>query len=200
MHPYDVENPDIYINEAISVIERKPAKEIREANARLAKSVKNLRLNENIYVDDEFIQLCEAIEYALLNKPTISNVREYTKTKASLKESVAKNNRNSKERVNSDKMEEKGVENIVEKYNKELNDEEKKLVTEIATSKEKAEKRFTEMKTNLISLLNEKIKNAEESDKKGWQHIYETVSQKQFSIENALSLICDLIELKETIE
>ena len=64
-----------------------------------------------------------------------------------------------------DEMHENGVKELTEKYNKDLNDDEKRLVEEIASSPKKAEKRFNEVKDNLLSDLKTKIQESEGTDK-----------------------------------
>lgn len=197
--PTNVKDPERYVNEAVSVINRYGKDKLTEANSNLIKLVKECGLNENIDIDDETMNLYEAIEYTLLNTPSIFNMKEYIEVKDILRENIERNNQQLNERVDIDKLQEEGVKELTEKYNKELNDDEKRLVEEIASSPKKAEKRFNLIKTNLLDSLKTKIEESEGSDKEGWEHIYETVTNKSFDKETALGVIADMISLKETI-
>jgi hypothetical protein len=198
--PINVVNPDSYVNEAVSVINRYGKKRITEENSKLLKLMKKSGLNENVFITNDTIKLCEAIEYTLLNKPSISNVNEYSKVKSVLKESVERNNREKKECANIDNICESGVKNITEKYSSELNDDEKRLVEEVAGSPKMAEKRFNEIKSSLMSELKARIEESDGVDREGWEHVYETVEKRAFDKNKALDIISDLISLRETIE
>ena len=198
--PTNVVNPDNYVNEAVSVINRYGKKRITEENSKLLKLMKKSGLNENVFITNDTIKLCEAIEYTLLNKPSISNVNEYSKVKSVLKESVERNNREKKECANIDNICESGVKNITEKYSSELNDDEKRLVEEVAGSPKMAEKRFNEIKSSLMSELKDRIEESDGVDREGWEHVYETVEKRAFDKNKALDIISDLISLRETIE
>jgi hypothetical protein len=198
--PINVVNPDSYVNEAVYVINRYGKKRITEENSKLLKLMKKSGLNENVFITNDTIKLCEAIEYTLLNKPSISNVNEYSKVKSVLKESVERNNREKKECANIDNICESGVKNITEKYSSELNDDEKRLVEEVAGSPKMAEKRFNEIKSSLMSELKARIEESDGVDREGWEHVYETVEKRAFDKNKALDIISDLISLRETIE
>lgn len=198
-HPTNVQDAESYVNEAVSVINRYGKDKLTEANSNFIKIVKECGLNENIDIDDETMNLYEAIEFTLLNTPSIFNVKEYIDVKGILKENVEDNNKKLNEKVDIDKLREDGVKAITEKYNSELNDDEKRLVEEVASSPKKAEKRFNLIKERLLESLKTKIEESEGSDKEGWEHIYETVTNKTFDKETALGTIADMISLKETI-
>lgn len=198
-HPFNVKDPEKYVNEAVSVIKRYDNNKITEANSSLIKVVKECGLDENIDIDDETLSLYEAVEFTLLNTPSISNMKEYIDVKDMLRENVERNNTHTKANVDIDRLQDEGVRQIAEKYNRELNDDEKRLVEEIASSPKKAEKRFTIIKENLLSDLQKKINESEGTDKEGWKQIYETVNSKIFDKNSALGVIADMISLKETI-
>ena len=198
--PTDVSDPEMYINEVVSVIKPHRPMDVKKRNSALIKLMKECKLNEAVDIDDDTMNLYEAIEYTFLHRPSIANIKQYANVKGVIKESVERNNKTTFKGMTIDEMHENGVKELTEKYNKDLNDDEKRLVEEIASSPKKAEKRFNEVKDNLLSDLKTKIQESEGTDKEGWEHIYETVNGKTFDKDTALNLIADMISLKETIE
>lgn len=199
-NPKDVENAEVYVNEAISLMERKNRKEVIEENKKLLKLIKKLGVNEGISVDDEKLVLYETIEYTLFNKPTISNIAKYASVKKSLTENVERKNRKSSVRVNLDSVVDNGIEAITEKYNREMNEDEIRLVESFTSSPENAEKNFNKYKAELLEDISKKIEETSAPvDKEGWQHVYETVQNKEFDKDNVLSIVADMASIKEIL-
>ena len=199
-NPVDIKDVENYVNEAISVVNRYGKKKLSEENSKLVKLIKELNINENVEISDDAMDLYEAVEYVLLNEPSISNVKKYSEVKGIIRESIERNNKVSSKKIDMDEIRDNGVKELTEKYNNDLNDDEKRLVEEISGSPKKAEKRFNKIKNSLLSQLQEKINESEGVDKDGWQHIYETVNGKTFEKNTVLNTIADMISLKETIE
>ena len=197
--PVDVDDPETYVNEMVNVIDRVPLDEMSKENSKLISKIKTLGLNENIVLDDETVSLCEAIEYAMTNKPSMSNVEEFASVKKTIAENVKKNRRKSNTGVDLDSMRDEKAEEIANAYEGELNEDEKSLIKDIALSESKALLRFNEVKENLLSILDNKINESEESDKAGWNDVRETVLNKKFDKTKVLNDIADMVSLQETI-
>lgn len=197
--PVNVTNVENYVNEVASVTKRFGQEKLVEENSKLIKFLKKLNINECIDIPDSKIDLYESIEYMLINKPSISNVKEYAEIKSMLRENIEKNNRQSKNRVDVDQIRDNGVDELTEKYDAQFNDDEKQLIEDVASSPKKAERHFNEIKDSLMNQLQDKINESVGSDKEGWEHILKTVESKSFNNDTVLNTISDMIALKETI-
>lgn len=195
----NVVNPATYVNEILSVMDRNALKNTKGENSKLIKEIRSNGFNENVTLDENDIELYEAIQYVMENMPTISNLKKFTSAKSIISENVKNTAKNITENVDMDKLTDDRADKLTEKYNAEMNEEEKNLLKEISLSTEKAEKQFNEMKEELLSILSQKLNECEISDKEGWENIYETVNNKTFNKRNILSDIADMAALMETI-
>lgn len=191
--------PETYVNEILSVMDRNVLKNTKDENSKLIKEIRSNGFNENVTLDENDIELYEAIQYVMENVPTMSNLKKFTSAKSLISENVKNTAKNISENVNMDKLTEDRADKLTEKYNAEMNEDEKNLLKEISLSTEKAEKQFNEMKDDLLSILSQKLNECEISDKEGWENIYETVNNKTFNKKNILSDIADMAALRETI-
>jgi len=150
-NPINVEDAKEYVNEAVSVIKRMPKSVIIENNHKLIEKIKELGLNEAVTITDSENELFEAIEYTIFNAPTVTNINEYANVKKIIVENVELNNEVRPEAMDLDEMYEKKVNEISEKYNNVLNSDEIRLIEEISSSPEKAEKTFNILKNKPLT-------------------------------------------------
>lgn len=196
-NPTNVENPDEYVNEAMSLITRYSKKTIRENNEKLINLFKEYKLNENISVDDNEIELFENIEYLILHNKDFKNINKYNEIQHKLCEYVTENNTMLTESKNIDELYDEKVNEVVRKHENELNEDEMKLVMEV-NDPMKAKKLFSKYKSEVVSLVNEQIK--EGKDIESWNEILNKLNSKVFESKTALTDIAEFIEIKNEIE
>lgn len=196
-NPINVENPDEYVNEAMSLITRYSKKTIRENNEKLINLFQEYKLNENISVDDNEIELFENIEYLILHNKDFKNINKYNEIQHKLCEYVTENNTMLTESKNIDELYDEKVNEVVRKHENELNEDEMKLVMEV-NDPMKAKKLFSKYKSEVVSLVNEQIK--EGKDIESWIEILNKLNSKVFESKTALTDIAEFIEIKNEIE
>ncbi len=197
-NPINVEDAKEYVNEAVSVIKRMPKSVVIENNHKLIEKIKELGLNEAVTITDSENELFEAIEYTIFNAPTVTNINEYANVKKIIVENVELNNEVRPEAMDLDEMYEKKVNEISEKYNNVLNSDEIRLIEEISSSPEKAEKTFNKFKKQTLDSVKKRMDESSDDEKESWKKVYEAVLKKQFDNKNSLSIIADMISLNET--
>ena len=196
-NPVNVANAQEYVNEAVALINQIPAKELRENNEKLVSLFKECGLNENVVMTEDETELYEGIEYMILHKKNFQNINQYNKIQKRLCEYVAENNSLITEGVDLDAMYKEKVDEMVDKHNKELNEDEVKLIRDMSDPK-KAKKLFREYKTSVTALVKEQIEKG--ADVEAWNSILEKVNGKVYEEKTALTDIAELIEIKNEIE
>lgn len=196
-NPINVDNPKEYVAEAISLVTRYSKKTIRENNEKLINLFKEYNLNENISVDDNEIELFESIEYLLLHNKDFKNLTKYNDIQNKLCEYVTENNVMLTESVNVDALYEDKLNEVIDKHDKELNDDEINLIMEV-NDPIKAKKLFSKYKTEVTSLINEQIKSGK--DVESWQDVLDKINSKVYEQKTALTNIAEFIEIKNEIE
>jgi aryl carrier-like protein len=196
-NPINVDNPKEYVAEAISLVTRYSKKTIRENNEKLINLFKEYNLNENISVDDNEIELFENIEYLLLHNKDFKNLTKYNDIQNKLCEYVTENNVMLTESVNVDALYEDKLNEVIDKHDKELNDDEINLIMEV-NDPIKAKKLFSKYKTEVTSLINEQIKSGK--DVESWQDVLDKINSKVYEQKTALTNIAEFIEIKNEIE
>jgi hypothetical protein len=196
-NPINVENPSEYVAEAVSLITRYSGKTIRENNEKLINLFKEYNLNENISVDDSEIELFENIEYMILHNKDFKNINKYNDIQKKLCEYVEENNNVLTESKNIDDLYEGHLNEFVDRYEKELTEDEVKLIMEVKDPA-KAKKLFNKYKTEVTSLVNEQIK--EGKDVESWNEILNKIDSKVYEHKTALTDIAEFIEIKNEIE
>lgn len=196
-NPINVENPDEYVNEAMSLITRYSKKTIRENNEKLINLFQEYKLNENISVDDNEIELFENIEYLILHNKDFKNINKYNEIQHKLCEYVTENNNILTESKNIDDLYEDKLNEFVNKHEKELTQDEVNLIMEVKDPV-KAKKLFNKYKTEVTSLVNEQIK--EGKDAESWNEILNKIGSKVYEHKTALTDIAEFIEIKNEIE
>ncbi len=196
-NPTNVNNPSEYVAEAVSLITRYSGKTIRENNEKLINLFKEYKLNENISVDDSEIELFENIEYMILHNKDFKNINKYNDIQKKLCEYVEENNNVLTESKNIDDLYEGHLNEFVDKYEKELTEDEVKLIMEVKDPA-KAKKLFNKYKTEVTSLVNEQIKKG--NDVESWNEILNKIDSKVYEHKTALTDIAEFIEIKNEIE
>lgn len=196
-NPTNVSNAMEYVSEAISLITHYSPKTIRENNEKLINLFKECKLNENISIDDNEIELFESIEYLLLHKKDFKNINKYNEIQNRLCEYVTENNVMLTEGVNIDDVYENKINEFVNRHENQLNDDEINLIMEV-NDPVKAKKLFNKYKTDVVSLVNEQINAGKDAE--SWNTILEKINSKVYEQKNALTDIAEFIEIKNEIE
>lgn len=196
-NPTNISNPREYVSEAISLVTRYSKKVIRENNEKLINLFKEYNLNENISVDDNEIELFENIEYLLLHDKDFKNINKYNEIQNKLCEYVSENNVMLTESKSIDDLYESKVNEVIDKHEKELNDDEINLIMEV-NDPVKAKKLFNKYKAEVTSLVNEQIEKGK--DVESWNTVLEKINSKVYEQKTALTNIAEFIEIKNEIE
>ena len=196
-NPINVENPSEYVAEAVSLITRYSGKTIRENNEKLINLFKEYNLNENISVDDSEIELFENIEYMILHNKDFKNINKYNDIQKKLCEYVEENNNVLTESKSIDDLYEGHLNEFVDRYEKELTEDEVKLIMEVKDPA-KAKKLFNKYKAEVTSLVNGQIK--EGKDVESWNEILNKIDSKVYEHKTALTDIAEFIEIKNEME
>ncbi len=202
VNPTGVENPDVYVNEAVSLAERHTVKELKENNVMLLNTLRELGLNENVCPSPEEIELYEDIEYVITNQPDLRNICEYSQVKRRLSESVRDRNTENKEN-HSERMKtsvDEAYEALSSKYGEELNEDEIKLVESISGNEKEAERVFNETRDKLVSKIKKELTESETNDKQRWNSLLESINSKTYNKKTALVDIAEMLEAAEVFD
>lgn len=193
-----INNVDEYINEAISMIPSFDKKLVKENNDKLIKLIKSEKLDEMILIDNDKLNLYESIEYVAINRKNLQNIDEYVNATNVIKEAIAKIPSVKENKMTIDEYTNE-ANNISENMNKGLNVSEIKLLNEIASGN--GEKYFNECKDKTLSKLDEMmLAETDMQTKSRLSQIFEKINNKQYTKENAVVDIAEMIELQETID
>lgn len=190
-NPKNIENTVDYVSEAIDLIQPQSKKEIISANDELIDLFREYKLNENIDLSPNEIDLYESIEYLIFNSKSLKNITDYSKVQKCLCEHVEKIKKNTTE-TNIDSIYEEKIDNIVNTHEKTLTDDEIELIQSLS-NKEEAPKIYEKYKKDTINLINTQI-NEDVNNKDQWCDILEKIQKKNYSDKTALVDISEFIE------
>lgn len=196
LNPTGVENPNAYVNEAVSLTERHTIEELKENNVKLLNTLRELGLNENVEASPEDIELYEDIEYVITNKLDLRNICEYSHVKKRLSECVRDRNteinENHSDGVKTSVYE--AYEALSTKYGEELNEDEIRLVESVSGNDKEAERVFNETRDSLVSKIKKELSESEGSEKQRWSSLLENVKSKTYNKKTALVDIAEMLE------
>lgn len=193
-----ISNINEYINEAISIIPKFNKDEVKSANEKLIHIIKEEKLDEMVDIDDDKIDLFEAIEYVMMNPKTLSNIDNFVNATNVIKETIEKIPNCEKEELTVDDYA-KELNKMSESLGKELNSAEINLIKDV--NEGKGEELFNEHKTATLSKLNDIMSKESDIDTKSrLSQIYEKISRKSYNKENAVVDISEMIEIQNTID
>lgn len=196
-NPTNVSDVERYVNEAVSLIKQHTPKTIKTENEKLISLIKECELNENIYVDEDEVEIYEGIEYMLLNEKNFNTINEYNKIQKRLCEYVSENNNMITESKNIDEMYNEKINEVVAKHESVLNEDEIKLIRDV-NDPVKAKKLFNNYKSSVVSLVREQVEKG--VDTEAWNGILSQLNNKVFESKTALTDIAEFIEIKNEIE
>jgi len=181
-----------YVNEVASSIKPMSLKEAKSHNRKLIEMIIKGGLDENIAIDDETINLYESIECILFKRNIFSELKQLTEAKEQISEYL-------REHVITEKKETTDfnakLSELSEKYDKELNDDEKQLIEKVQNCQDK-EQMFNDYKAKTISTLSESMKKYEGNDKAELQEVINNINEKKF---NEKTILVDLAEMIEVM-
>lgn len=185
-----------YVNEAVSAFPHFSKKEICKSNKKLIDIIRKGKLDEFIYIDDDKMKLYESIEFILLSKSKFNKIGEYINAKNNIVEYVSKHGKTINENIEKDYDE--TVKELSEKYDKELNDDEKNLIKLIETTENK-EKFFNDYKEKTIKSLTENLVKYEGNDKMELENVVEKINRKTYDEKTIIADIAEMIEISNII-
>ena len=192
---YRVANANEYINEALSMSPSFDRKSVKESNEKLIRLMKKEKLNEMIDIDDDKLNLYEAIEYVTMNKKSLNNVDEFVTARNVIAESIdelpIKNGHTIEEYAND-------VEALSENMSNELNSAEIQIIKEVTDGN--GEQYFNECKKTTLSKLNEMMMGESDIETKSrLSKIYEKINSKTYNQKTAIVDISEMVEMQDTI-
>ena len=200
----NVDDVKDFVNEASNIVKTFDRKIVMENNEKLIKFIRDKKLDEYVDIPEETENLYEAIEYIVLNKKTYDNVNDFVKAQNVITEHIVKNQKNNivENKITSVEFENK-IEEIENKINEKINQEEKTLLDSfLTTRKDKKKEVFENYKRKTLRKIKEMIENSEDSDKAQWDKIYENVSSKNFSesMSENITNCAEMMEICDTID
>ena len=187
-----------YAEKVISTVPHLDKKQVKEANDKLLEVFERVGINEAVDINDDDMTLYETVEYIIFNKPTLTNINAYDKCRKVLDEHI-EHVIESRETYSATKDFDEKLEAIQETIDKELNDDERKLIEDMSKNPEESERIFRENKRRLVNKLNETISSADKESKDSWKAILEKINRKSFSEETALKDTAEMIEIYNTL-
>lgn len=202
MNPENVENPEAYVNEAVSLAERHSLKEITEANTILLSELRSLGLNENVDFSEDELQLCEDVEYIITNKPDVTNINAYSSVKRRLTENVKDRNVVSESKTKEEMKQavDEAYDSLSKKYGEELTKDEIELVEVFSGNDTKAERKFNEVKEGLVRKVSKEIEASDGTERKRWESLKESIESKKYDKRTALIDVAEMLEAVSVIE
>lgn len=200
----NVDDVKDFVNEASNIVKTFDRKIVMENNEKLIKFIRDKKLDEYVDIPEETENLYEAIEYIVLHKKTYDNVNDFVKAQNVITEHIVKNQKNNivENKITSAEFENK-IEEIENKINEKINQEEKTLLDSFLTArKDKKKEVFENYKRKTLRKIKEMIENSEDSDKAQWDKIYENVSSKNFSesMSENITNCAEMMEICDTID
>lgn len=200
----NVDDVKDFVNEASNIVKTFDKKIVMENNEKLIKFIRDKKLDEYVDIPEETENLYEAIEYIVLHKKTYDNVNDFVKAQNVITEHIVKNQKNNivENKITSAEFENK-IEEIENKINEKINQEEKTLLDSfLTTRKDKKKEVFENYKRKTLRKIKEMIENSEDSDKAQWDKIYENVSSKNFSesMTENITNCAEMMEICSTID
>ena len=195
LNPTNVLDEKSYTNEMVSIAPHYSKKELKENNTKLIQLFRKYKLDENIFIDEKDLELFESIEWTILNIKNPSNINEYIEKTNFLIESIKNNNKTINESKN---LYQEKLLKLTEKYNNELNDDERSFLDEMTNPNTNKEKVFEDEKKSLLKKLDEMISLKDENleSYKTWK---EKVSGKTFNESTCIMDIADFINVKNIL-
>lgn len=200
----NVDDVKDFVNEASNIVKTFDRKIVMENNEKLIKFIRDKKLDEYVDIPEETENLYEAIEYIVLHKKTYDNVNDFVKAQNVITEHIIKNQKNNivENKITSAEFENK-IEEIENKINEKINQEEKTLLDRFLTTRKQNQKEvFENYKRKTLRKIKEMIENSEDSDKAQWDKIYENVSSKNFSesLSENITNCAEMMEICDTID
>lgn len=192
-------NPELsekYVNEVVSSITPMNKKDAKSHNRELIEMIVKGNLDENVMIDNETINLYESIECLLFKRNTFSDLNKLTEAKENISQYL-------REHVITEKKEvidfNTKLSELTEKYENELNDDEKKLIEQVQNANDK-EGMFNEYKTKTLKTLSESLKTYEGNDKTELQEVINKINEKKFNEKTMLVDIAEMIEVMNVMK
>lgn len=192
-NPGKVSSPEAYVNEALNLVKRHSKSDVVRSNNKLIEAMREAGVNEAVDVSGSDMDLFENIEYVVLNERKLSNIDEYLEVKQFLTESVESNSVEPANMIDTDRA----IEEMREKYNRTLTEDEKTLLDDMSADGEKI---FNEMKSDILSMLNKEKNNNEDGNIKSIDEAIAKVNGMSYNKDTFIDNLATFTEIKEVLE
>lgn len=196
-NPKNVTDAGKYVDEAYGLIKKHTKAELLENNRELMKAMRDCGLNEDVSFSEEETGLFESVEYLMTSRKGFGNLAEFSAAKNIIKEYVENNNRIENEEENIDAKYDEELNEIADKYEKMLSEDEIELVKN-AQDPAKSKSMFDNLKEKLTGIL-EKL-SASGNEASSWKEILEKVKSKVYNSETAIQDIAEFMEILGEVE
>lgn len=195
-NPKNVADNKVFTDGLMSLIESFNPSSLKEKHKRLLSKIREYGLDENVKLDAGTERLYECIDYAINNRPEISNIVEMSNAKHTIAEAIV--NASKKDAKNVDEVVSSIASMIEEKYDSLLTDEEKQFISELTAPGVDLKGVFENTKRNLqTSLMEAVIKDPKNAD--SWKELLEKVKNKEYSERTAIGDIAEMVESQNII-
>jgi hypothetical protein len=194
-------NADKYVSEILNNIPALSKKNIAESNQKLIKLIEKYNANELVPLSDDKAKLYESIEYLITHKKNISNTGDILLHQDRVSKYLAENVIKAKEPcTNIDNLIGKHMWKISETYDKNLNDNEKKIVEDIAYNEWDIQKAFESVRHGLGERLCNVIAESNDAEaQERWGKILKQINEMKYDEKNAIDNIIKLYEVSNRI-
>lgn len=193
-------NTPQFVNEAIGMLGDFDRKQVKESNEKFIRFIRENKLNEYVEITEELENLYESIEYIILNKKTFGNLNEHIKAKNVIISHINNNKElNEDKKLSFDEFKNE-VDKLQETTDKEINEDELKLLKDFVDNKENPKKVFENYKRNAINFM-KSLMNENKGDER-FSQLLEKINNKEYSdvlsenISNCAEMleVCDIFK------
>ena len=184
-----------YVNEVLNSASVFSKKQLSENNQILIDLIRKYNGNELVEIDDNKAKLYEAIEYLLIHNPKISNIGECLYRKNLICEYLSEHIEKTKDSIDDiDNILHKGINEMVSTFQEELNDNEQKLMEDIATyGNGDINEAFNRIKEEVSSKLQKMVNESHDETRDRLSNILSSINEMKYDKDN----IEDFVKLHE---
>lgn len=194
-NPVNVDDANMYVNEAVDVMAKYTPKVLAENNRAFLEAMRANGFDENITVTDDEASMFESVEYLMTHKRGFGNIARTGAAKGVLCEYVEKHSRAVNGSDGIDAAYGEKLDEIVKKYDGMLSEDEIDLIKTVQDGN--AEQSFNELKEEVEARLGELASGGSDAD--GWSEVLEQVKAKTFDKGTVLQEMAELMEIRSEI-
>lgn len=188
-------HPNLYVEQALSMMPKANRKEIVESNEKLIQALKKCNeFNEHLDIDDTTMKCYEAVETLIMTPQTPQNMDKIVEAKATLLEHLS--NLPPEAIKESIKFQNNIIEEINAREESDIPTEsEYRIYKEIAEASDKNEL-FNKYKTEILEEIESIISSKPENNQE-WKETYDLVKEQKFDKSSPFLSIGKLVEIRD---